>query len=258
MKHAAPTRALAVAAVLAAGSFLPVSSGSAQEPPAEPYAQEPPAEPHAQEESTAERCHGDRHREFDFWLGGWEVRNAAGDLVGHNEISRVARGCGLLERWQGIRGGRGVSLNTYDADLERWTQRWVGDGATLWLEGGLEKGPQADRMVLSGTEPRTTPRGEVLDRISWTPLPDGRVRQVWEVSSDGGASWREIFVGLYSRVAGNADASLFPGPAPASRPTHLAGGEDQRGHPVRRPPEPAPRGDHVDTQHGVRAPDPYR
>jgi hypothetical protein len=185
----AATRVVATALVALASIASPAGAQDA------PTGQDP----------IVERCQAPEHRQFDFWLGRWEVRNPDGDVVGHNEIARVAGGCGLLERWRGARGSTGVSVNAYDPDLGRWTQRWVGDGATLWLEGGLEEGlerpqgPEGPRpMVLSGTAPRATPRGQVLDRISWTPLPDGRVRQVWEVSDDGGATWREIFVGLYS------------------------------------------------------------
>lgn len=145
------------------------------------------------EPGTAERCRGLEHREFDFWVGSWEVRSAEGELLGHNEIRRVAGGCGLLENWRGVGGSTGMSINAYDSERQKWTQRWVGAGATLWLEGGLEDG----RMVLAGKGPRSTPRGEVLDRITWTPLPDGRLSQVWEVSADVGESWREIFQGFY-------------------------------------------------------------
>lgn len=155
-------------------------------------AQVPPEQADAAE--VAERCRGPEHRQFDFWLGTWEVRSAEGTLQGHNDIRVVAGGCGLLEQWRGAGGGRGVSVNTYDASLGRWTQRWVGDGATLWLEGGLTDG----RMVLRGTAPRSTPRGDVLDRITWEPLRDGRVRQSWEISTDGGASWLNIFEGFYA------------------------------------------------------------
>ena len=142
----------------------------------------------------AEHCRGEEHRQFDFWLGAWEVHDAQDEFAGHNEIRRVADGCALLEHWRGVRGGEGLSINTYDVDAKRWTQRWVGAGVTLWLEGGLEEG----RMVLTSPAPRTTPRGPVLDRITWTALDDGRVRQVWDVSVDDGANWQTIFEGYYS------------------------------------------------------------
>lgn len=146
---------------------------------------------------TAERCRGPEYRQFDFWIGSWEVHNPDGELVGHNTISSVARGCGLLEEWRGRQGGRGVSVNAYESASGRWTQRWVGDGTNLQLVGGGQDG----NMVLEGTSPRETPRGTVRDRITWSPLPDGRVRQTWEISSDEGETWRVAFVGLYSRVA---------------------------------------------------------
>lgn len=149
---------------------------------------------------TAERCRAPEYRAFDFWLGSWDVRNPEGELVGHNEIRRISGGCGLLENWRSVAGIDGTSINTYDAGLDKWTQRWVGAGATLWLEGGLEDG----RMVLAGTSPRSTPRGDALDRITWTALPDGRVSQVWELSADKGASWQKIFVGYYSAAPGGA------------------------------------------------------
>lgn len=145
------------------------------------------------EAPLAERCRIPEARQFDFWMGEWEVRNAAGEVLGHNSIRRVSAGCALLENWQGAGGGVGLSLNTYDTDLGRWTQRWVGNGATLWLVGGLE----GESMVLTGTAPRGTPRGPVLDRLTWTPLAGGSVRQAWEISADEGRTWTVAFEGFY-------------------------------------------------------------
>lgn len=171
-------------ALLVATAALAGAGGTGAQVPAE----------RAEAADVAERCRGPEHRQFDFWLGAWEVRGADGRVQGHNEIRSVARGCALFEHWRGAGGGRGVSVNTYDAASGRWTQRWVGDGATLWLEGGIEDG----RMVLRGTAPRETPRGDVLDRLTWEPLPDGRVRQSWEVSADGGSTWLNMFEGFYT------------------------------------------------------------
>jgi hypothetical protein len=148
-------------------------------------------------EDFSTRCRGDEYRQFDFWIGSWQVQNANGDLVGHNDIRRAAGGCALLESWRGADGGEGISINSYDAETRLWTQRWVGSGVTLWLEGGIEEG----RMVLASPEPRDSPQGPVLDRIIWSELEDGRVLQLWEVSSDGGISWRTIFKGFYSPAA---------------------------------------------------------
>ena len=141
----------------------------------------------------SEACSGPEHRQFDFWLGHWQVSDTAGSVVGTNHITLVANGCGLSETWIGENGNTGTSLNWYEPATGKWYQLWVGVGYYLRLSGGLEDGS----MVLSGE--RETPQGTVVDRISWTPLADGDVRQHWEVSSDSGNSWQTLFDGLYER-----------------------------------------------------------
>lgn len=146
----------------------------------------------AEEEPILEACSQPEHRQFDFWLGNWEVTDTSGDVVGTNEITRVANGCALHEYWRSARGPTGTSLNFFDPGTGSWHQVWAGLGLYLRLSGGFQNG----KMVLSGE--RGTEDGPVIDRITWTPAADGRVRQVWEVSRDGGESWQTVFDGLYS------------------------------------------------------------
>lgn len=141
-----------------------------------------------------EACSSAEHRQFDFWLGDWQVNDTAGALLGTNQITRVANGCGLLEQWTSAsNGNEGMSLNWYDGSGGIWTQVWVGSGLNLTLKGNLE----GDRMVLSGE--RNTSQGMVIDRISWVPLADGRVRQLWDISRDSGVTWLTVFDGMYAR-----------------------------------------------------------
>lgn len=138
-----------------------------------------------------EPCSGEAYRQFDFWRGSWEV-HAGGRLAGHNEIRAVAGGCGLEESWSGAGGSDGTSLNYYDPSDGRWHQLWVGSGGLiLHLSGGLEEG----EMVLSGE--RTADGEPIRDRIRWSPLENGEVRQLWEVSRDGGETWTPAFDGRY-------------------------------------------------------------
>ena len=54
------------------------------------------------------------------------------------------------------------------------------------------------RMVLEGDG--MGPSGTVVrQRAAWTPQPDGRVRQFWQQSSDGGTTWTVAFDGWYRR-----------------------------------------------------------
>lgn len=133
-------------------------------------------------------------RQFDFWIGEWDVTNPAGKLAGTNKIESIAAGAGLLENWTGATGFTGRSLNAWNAARKQWQQYWVGsDGGVLELVGGIVEG----RMVLSAE--REVRGQRRLERITWTPHADGTVRQHWEQSTDGGKTWTTAFDGLYRK-----------------------------------------------------------
>ena len=139
-------------------------------------------------------CSSDEFRAFDFWLGEWEVSNPEGDVVGENTIRAVLDGCALEENWRGASGSVGRSLNLYDARTGKWHQTWVDNsGLLLRLDGGLVDGS----MVLEG-ELRERDGRTRLHRITWTPGPDGTVRQHWERSEDDGQTWSTVFDGTYT------------------------------------------------------------
>jgi hypothetical protein len=142
-------------------------------------------------------CSAPEHRQFDFWIGDWEVRNPSGKIVGHNRIAAIQDGCALQENWTGSGNVTGTSLNCYDAERKQWHQTWVdSSGGLLKIDGGLVAGS----MVLHGELPASNAAGGIaLQRITWTPQPDGRVRQHWETSTDGGKTWSTAFDGMYSR-----------------------------------------------------------
>ncbi|HUP08093.1 MAG TPA: hypothetical protein VMU47_13120 [Caldimonas sp.] len=138
-------------------------------------------------------CAGPEHRAFDFWLGEWNV-HANGKLAGTNSIKREIGGCVLHERYETGRGYSGESFNVYDAPRKVWHQTWVdSSGLLLLLEGGIQDG----KMVLQG---QTTDADGKLTRhrITWTPNPDGSVRQLWE-STNAAGDWTVAFDGKYTR-----------------------------------------------------------
>jgi hypothetical protein len=89
-----------------------------------------------------------------------------------------------------------MSMNYYDPQAGRWTQHWVGLGLILTMTGGL----RGTEMVLEGPLQYLADRRLTTLRGVWTPLPDGRVRQHFVESSDGGRTWTEWFDGYYSRT----------------------------------------------------------
>ena len=140
-------------------------------------------------------CAAPEYRQFDFWLGDWDVANPVGKPAGHNRVTREYGGCVLQEHWTGTDGSVGSSFNIYDPVRKLWHQTWVDNSGTLLeLEGGLQGGS----MTLSG-EQQQPDGSKLINRITWTPKA-GKVRQLWEASSDGGKSWKVIFDGLYAKA----------------------------------------------------------
>ena len=138
----------------------------------------------------------DRFREFDFWVGEWEVHDGEGTLVGENAITSEESGCVLVEKWQGVQGSSGMSINYLDRITDEWVQIWhAAGGYQIDIRGGLT----GNGMLLSGTIHYIGTGQTAPFRGLWTPLPDGRVRQFFEQSNDDGATWEPWFEGFYTR-----------------------------------------------------------
>jgi hypothetical protein len=149
------------------------------------------------QDTKAAPCSAPEHRQFDFWIGDWEVKGPAGKVAGQNTITSTHSGCVVLESWKGAGGVTGSSFNVYDPERRKWRQTWVDStGGILDLEGEFADG----KMVLASAPGASTKRGaDAINRITWQPLPDGRVRQHWEVSPDRGATWKSAFDGYYTK-----------------------------------------------------------
>lgn len=148
----------------------------------------------ASAQAPAPACTSAEHRQFDFWLGEWNVHTESGKLAGTNSIKREIGGCVLHERYDTGRGYSGESFNIYDAPRKVWHQTWVDSGGLLLLlEGTLRDG----KMILEGQT--TGADGKVTKhRITWTPHADGSVRQFWE-STGAAGEWTVAFDGRYTR-----------------------------------------------------------
>ena len=140
--------------------------------------------------------HDSAFRAFDFWVGEWDVHVASGQLAGQNVITAEQRGCLLVENWTSATGGIGTSINYLDKATNEWVQVWNAAGGTqIHIRGGMTD----NGMLLTGTIHYVSNDTSADFRGLWTPLPDGRVRQFFEQSNDGGESWTPWFEGFYSR-----------------------------------------------------------
>lgn len=127
------------------------------------------------------------YRQFDFWIGNWEVYGPKGK-AGDSKIERILDSCIILENWTSARAGyAGKSFNTYNAATGQWQQTWVDNagGTTEFLRGHAEK----DKMVFYA-ENVAGPKGKkFMRRLTFYKLSDDKVRQHGERSDDDGKTW---------------------------------------------------------------------
>ena len=91
-------------------------------------------------------CNSDPiYRQFDFWIGEWEVYGVKGQKAGDSKIELILDSCIILENWKSANSFRGriysgKSFNHYNNYTRQWEQHWVDNmgGATAYTEGHFE------------------------------------------------------------------------------------------------------------------------
>jgi hypothetical protein len=150
----------------------------------------------AQSPGTGCACCSDEYRQFDFWVGDWVVYSQA-EMIGFNKINKIEADCIIRENWKSVVSSHtGSSYNFYDKTDKKWKHLWMGsDGVAIVVKGNFRDG----RMVMTGDEYRDDKNNRIINKMTWTPNPDGTVRQLWEQSKDGGQAFTVLFDGLYRK-----------------------------------------------------------
>ena len=149
---------------------------------------------------TPPGCKTPQHRQFDFWVGTWDVSPTGQQkIVARSVIENLYGGCVIRENWMPASGTPGGSLNTYDPADGRWHQIWMdASDARVSFEGG----PIDGKMVLTGFwKGAQGPGKDGLVRMTYSSLDAGAVRQLGEISADQGATWKPFFDFTYRPVA---------------------------------------------------------
>ena len=150
-------------------------------------------------QGAAPGCKSAEHRQFDFWVGRWDVYPTGKDQqVARSLIESLYDGCVIRENWMPVSGTPGGSLNTYDPEDRKWHQVWMDAGnARVSFEGDYV----VDRMILTGFwKGAEGPRKDGLVRMTYSRLDGGAVRQFGEISKDQGTSWKPFFDFTYKPV----------------------------------------------------------
>ena len=140
----------------------------------------------------------ERFSQFNFWVGDWEVHLADGTFQGTNAITSDYRNCVLVEDYATPTGFVGVSINYFDHQTGEWVQVWNDSaGSQINIRGGLTE----EGMHLVGTIHYIGKDTTLPFRGTWTPLEDGRVRQLFEQYNEQAETWDKWFEGFYTRAS---------------------------------------------------------
>ena len=149
---------------------------------------------------------GGPYRDFDFWVGEWNVTNVNGVHIGTNDVTSELDGCLVFEHWTASNGSRGYSLNDYDPETRLWNQAWVSQNTagvfgSLRPSGGIVGG----RMELTGLR-HATGGFTFQDSWTWEENEQGQVIQSATVAVPE-LNFFSSFTGIYTRAA------ITPAPA---------------------------------------------
>lgn len=141
-------------------------------------------------------CATKEYKQFDFWLGNWNVYDTKDNLIGKNRIVKMPNACAIQENWESKTGpSLGTSYNYYNAKNKTWNQVWIDNGGgSLVLKGNRIK----NKMILkSGLS--TNKNGTFYNKVTWTKKANGNVEQVWEVVNKNHKVINEVFRGIYKK-----------------------------------------------------------
>jgi tetratricopeptide (TPR) repeat protein len=139
------------------------------------------------------------NRQFDFWVGEWEVVTADGaNPAGTSKIELILGDCVIQENWTsgGNTGYEGKSYNIYNPDLHRWEQFWNDNaGGMIHFYGELKNG-----VMDYWTDEIPQKDGTKLKRhLQFIPASADKVRQFSQGSTDGGKTWHVEYDFIYNR-----------------------------------------------------------
>jgi hypothetical protein len=177
-------------AVLAVAAWC-AQSAEAQQPQPPPAPAPPPSA-----RAPGSACQAPEYRQFDFWVGDWDVQSPDGQLIGHNRVTLEQDGCLIIEHWAGASGGQtGTSFNYYDVRDKKWHQLYLDNSGNAGAFPAMAGNLLENRMVLVSDDKQSP-----VFRWTWYVLEPGKVRQMAEASRDGQKTWKLGWDSVYVKV----------------------------------------------------------
>lgn len=146
-------------------------------------------------------CAAPENRQFDFWLGEWDVSNAGMTaLVAESSITLADQGCVILEYWRPFQGASGHSINGYDAIAKEWKQTWIDATGRITPYAGTVQ----DGTLFMDDRSNPSPPGVQFKRrrMNFRPIDANTVRQWGEGWDEAKQAWVVTWDLTYRRRAG--------------------------------------------------------
>jgi hypothetical protein len=143
-------------------------------------------------------CASAESRQFDFWLGEWDVSptgSTSGVTVAESSITLADQGCVIIEHWRPFGGAHGHSINVFDASDSKWHQTWADATGRRTEYAGVLDAEGVLRFDNLGPEPERR-------RMSFQRLDENAVRQWGERYDEASQAWVSEWDFTYRRRTG--------------------------------------------------------
>lgn len=177
-------------------------------------------------DDAAPACTTPEARQFDFWIGDWNIRNqhrnpgAPEDPTwfdtgaATDRVYAILDGCAVVEHWMGRLSFAtiyGFSVRAYDPEKEKWVLvlYWPGPqgGSFGILEGAFQHGRGAFFNDFTNTQ------GQHVDnRFTFSDITPSTFRWDSATSTDGMITWKPGWIMAFTRRDPLLDGPLFNGP----------------------------------------------
>lgn len=189
----------------------------------------PPGEARAQTElPPASACPDARSRQFDFWIGEWDVLNRhrrpeSDDPVWYETGTATARvqpvvgGCAIVERWDGMLTFdrvMGFSVRAFDPAREVWdlVLLWPSANRPVFAHFAGEFRHGRGEFVAGSVDSHDRPQ---ITRITFADVGPDALRWDLALSGDSGITWRTTWIMEFTRRSATAaPPAALPDSAP--------------------------------------------
>ena len=125
-------------------------------------------------------------RQLDYWLGDWSVGTPEAPNTGHSKVSISLDKCLLTESWgSDTSNHQGENALAYNPEDKTWYGLFVDNRGRVHALKGVVTAGSAEFQGPS----RDANGKVVLNKVKVVRVKHDSVEQIWQKSSDNGASW---------------------------------------------------------------------